>query len=89
MALGATRSQVQSLFLRQTLFILIAGILPGAALSIAIHGLLNKLIVAPNNSDPWPLTIAILVLAGAGLLATLLPARRAASVNPTEALRSE
>jgi len=89
MALGATRAQVQSLFLRQTALILIAGILPGAAISIALHSLLNRLIDAPNSTNPWPLTVAALVLAAAGLLATLIPARRAASVNPTEALRSE
>jgi predicted permease len=99
MALGATRSQVRSLFLRQTAFILLAGILPGAALSIELHSLLNRLIDLPKSggagaSDLWPLTIAILVLpilvlACAGLLATLIPANRAASVNPVEALRSE
>jgi predicted permease len=93
MALGATRGQVQSLFLRQTGFILLAGILPGAALSLALHSLLNRLMDATDTPDAvsasWPLTIAVLVLASAGVLATLLPARRAASVNPTEALRSE
>jgi predicted permease len=89
MALGATRGQVQSLFLRQTALILLAGILPGAALSLGLHGLLNRLIDGPKTADPWPLAIATLVLASTGLLATLIPARRAASVNPTEALRSE
>jgi predicted permease len=89
MALGATRTQVQSLFLRQTAFILFAGIFPGTALSLALHSLLNKLIDAPNTPDLWPLTIAVAVLAAAGLLATMIPARRAASINPTEALRSE
>ncbi len=89
MALGATRPQVQSLFLRQTALILLAGILPGAALSIAFHSLLTKLIDGPNTADPWPLTIAVVVLAGVGILATLLPARRAASIDPIAALRAE
>jgi predicted permease len=89
MALGATRGQVQSMFLRQTLLILLAGILPGAGLSFALHGLLDRLMDIPNRADARPLTVAVLVLASAGLLATLIPARRAASVNPTEALRSE
>jgi len=89
MALGATRAQVQSLFLRQTVFILFAGILPGAALSLALHSLLDRLIDGPKTADPWPLTIATIVLASAGLLATLIPARRAASTDPMQALRSE
>jgi len=89
MALGATRSQVQSLFLRQTAFILFAGILPGAAMSLALKSVLNKLIDSPDTTNPWPLTVAVVVLASAGLLATVIPARRAASINPTEALRSE
>jgi len=97
MALGATRAHVQSLFLRQTLFILISGILPGAALSLAMHSVLNKLIhgaaiagpAAEPIADSWGLTIAIAVLACVGLAATLLPARRAASTDPIEALRME
>lgn len=93
MALGATRAHVQSLFLRQTLFILIAGILPGTALSLAMHSVLNKLIHGAANAHPVAdrlgLTIAIAVLACVGLVATLLPARRAASTNPIEALRAE
>jgi len=89
MALGATRSQVQSLFVRQTALILLAGILPGAALSVALQSILNKLIDSPDTINPWPLTIAVIVLSAAGLLATIFPARRAASINPTEALRSE
>ena len=89
MALGATRSQVQSLFLRQTTFILFAGIIPGAAMSLTLKSVLNKLIDSPDSTNPWPLTIAVIVLAAAGLLATIIPARRAASINPTEALRSE
>ncbi len=89
MALGATRSQVRALFLGQTLQILIAGLIPGAALALGTSYLSRKLLYGTGRMDIWALGFAALVLAAAGLLATLVPAHQAASIDPMRALRSE
>jgi predicted permease len=89
MALGATRSQVRALFLGQTLQILIAGLIPGAALALGTSYLARKLLYGTGRMDIWALGFAAFVLAAAGLLATLVPAHQAASIDPMRALRSE
>jgi predicted permease len=89
MAMGATRAQVQGLFLRQTLFILLAGFLPGIVLTEMVGRTARTLLYGVRESDPWALLLAICVLLLSGVLATLIPARRAASLDPVKALRSE
>jgi len=89
MAMGSTRIQVLMLFLRQTLLILFAGVLPGIALSLALHGFAKKLLYGAGTMEASALAVSIVVLAFVGFLATLIPARRAASINPMDALRSE
>jgi hypothetical protein len=89
MAMGATRTQVRSLFLGQTLKILLAGVIPGAALAFAASYLARKLLYGAGAMDLWALGFAICVLAAVGVLATLVPAHRAASIDPIHALRRE
>lgn len=89
MALGATRTQVRALFVRQTLAILLAGVIPGAAMSFGMFSLAHKLLYGATIMNAWALAFAACVLAAVGLLATLIPAHRAASVDPMQALRSE
>ena len=88
MAVGATRSQVHTLFLRETLLILAAGLIPGI-LFTEIARAARTLLYGVKETDPWTLLLAICVLFLSGLLATLIPARRAASLDPVKALRSE
>ncbi|MGC2398373.1 MAG: ADOP family duplicated permease [Acidobacteriaceae bacterium] len=89
MALGSTRSQVRVLFLTQTLRILMTGVVPGAALAVAASYLARKVLYGGGSMDVWALGFAVAVLVAAGLLAALLPANRAATVEPMRALRSE
>jgi predicted permease len=89
MALGATRAQVHRLFLRQTLIILIAGIIPGIVMTEVVGRTARTLLYGVRETDPWTLLLAICVLLLSGLLATLVPAARAASLDPVKALRSE
>jgi predicted permease len=89
MALGATRGQVQGMFLRQTLGILVAGVIPGIVLTELVGRTARTLLYGVRESNPWTLLLAVCVLLSCGLLATLFPARRAASVDPIKALRAE
>jgi predicted permease len=89
MALGATREQVRGMFLRQTLRILMVGIVPGVVLTEFVGRTARTLLFGVQETSPWALLISVGVLLGCGLLATLVPASRAASVDPIEALRAE
>ncbi len=89
MAVGATRRQVQALLLGQTLIILVAGAIPGIVLSLLLGHLARGLLYGAGAMDVWALGFAVCALVVAGILATLVPARRAASIDPIDALRSE
>ncbi len=89
MAMGATRTQVQALFLGQTLAILLAGMIPGAALALSLGYEARKLLYGAGAMDLWALGFSVFVLAAVGILATFIPARRAASIDPIQALRTE
>jgi predicted permease len=88
-AMGATRGQVVGLFLRQTAFILICGILPGILLTVLVGRSARTILYGVRETDPWALAIASCVLIAGGLLATLIPARRASALDPIQTLRAE
>jgi predicted permease len=88
-ALGATRSQVVGLFLRQTAIILICGILPGILLTLLVGRSARTILYGVRETDPWALAVASCVLIAGGLLATLIPARRASALDPIQTLRAE
>lgn len=89
MALGADRAAVMAMVMRQTLVLIGAGVAIGVGLALWSDRLLRGFLYGVNASDPWTMVIAPLVLVACGLIAALIPARRAASVNPVEALRAE
>ncbi len=89
MALGATRRQVIGLFMSQTLFILVSGILPGIALTLLVGRSARTLLFGVRETDPWAVAAACCVLIAGGLLATALPARRASALDPVQTLRAE
>ena len=89
MALGAQRAGVLWLVLRQGLVMTGAGLLFGALLSVATARLLAGLLYEVRTLDPLVFALAPTLLAGSALLASWLPARRAARVSPMEALRQE
>jgi len=88
-ALGARRIDVTWLVLRQALGLGAGGVLAGAAIAVATVILLRALIhgLQPVNLQVFATTSLIMVLVA--LLASALPARRAASVDPVKALRME
>lgn len=89
MALGADRGAVVGMIMRQTLVLLGGGVAMGVGLALWSDRLLQGFLYGVTASDPWTMSLASLALVLCGVLAAALPARRAASVNPVEALRAE
>jgi macrolide transport system ATP-binding/permease protein len=89
MALGAQRGSVYRLILREAGRLTIIGIVAGLVVSMAATTLMRKLLFGVGMWDVPTLIAVAVVLGGCALLASYLPARRAASVNPVEALRAE
>ena len=89
MALGAQRSSVYRLILSEAGWLIAAGILAGLVCSIATTTLMRSLLFGVQLWDVTILASVSAVLAVSALMASYVPARRAASVNPVEALRAE
>ena len=89
LALGASRRHIQMLIVGQTARILLAGILPGAILSIVAVRAAGHFLYGSISANSVVIIAASFVLALAGSIATLIPARRAAFADPLETLRSE
>jgi predicted permease len=89
LALGATRRHIQMLIVGQTARILLAGILPGAIPSILAVRAASHFLYGSVSANSLAIIAAGLVLASAGCIAALIPARRAALTDPMETLRSE
>jgi predicted permease len=89
MALGAQRAAVQRMILREGTAMLATGLVLGLLLALATGKLVSALLYEVSSLDPVAFTLAPLVLALAGLLATWLPARRATRISPMAALRTE
>jgi ABC-type antimicrobial peptide transport system permease subunit len=89
MALGAGRDSVYRLVLREAGGLAAIGIVLGGAGSVAAAMLARKLLFGVSSWDMETLVAVAAVLGMAAVLASFVPARRAASVNPVEALRAE
>jgi ABC-type antimicrobial peptide transport system permease subunit len=89
MALGATAPRVMWMVLRQSLAMILAGIVLGAAGSWFATRSLVRLVEGVRSIEPATLAAMIAVLAIAALIASFLPARRASRIDPLKALRQE
>jgi ABC-type antimicrobial peptide transport system permease subunit len=89
MALGAQPAAVLRLIMGEGSIILLSGIALGLILAAATGKILSGILYEVGALDPIAFTAAPLLLAAAALVATWLPARRAARLNPVEALRYE
>ena len=89
MALGADRGQVVKMVLRGAFTQIGIGLALGIPIAIGLGKLMTDQLFGVKPWDPIMLTAATLLLALAALLATLIPARRAAGVEPIVALRNE
>ncbi len=89
MALGARQEDVRRLFLRHGLLLTGVGLAAGLVVSVALMRLMSALLFGVSPVDPLTYAAVSVGLAAVALLASYLPARRAAGVDPAVALRAE
>jgi putative ABC transport system permease protein len=89
MALGATRSVVLLRTMRYALALAATGVIGGLVASVALTRFLKSLLYGVHPLDSTTIAAAVLVLLGCSALAAWWPARRAASVDPMQTLRTE
>jgi putative ABC transport system permease protein len=89
MALGARSGDVLRLVLREAAMLAVVGIAVGLLAALALSRTLSTLLFNLSPRDPLVFAVAPLLLLLTAVTAALLPARRAAHVDPVEALRSE
>jgi ABC-type antimicrobial peptide transport system permease subunit len=89
MALGATPSSVLALVLGQAVNLTLAGIALGAVAALLLAPVLKAQLFAIGATDPLTYAAVALALVATATLAALVPARRAMSVDPVQALRNQ
>jgi predicted permease len=89
LALGAQRDNVLWIILREALLLLSAGVVLGLPLSLAAARLVRQQLFGLKAGDPLTYAGALIVVSTVVILSTWLPARRAAAINPVDALRYE
>jgi putative ABC transport system permease protein len=89
MALGATRQSVAQMVLRQGSILIGIGLVVGIVMALFAGRLVESFLYQVRPLDVWTYVAVLLVLPAIGLIAALLPARRAASIQPMQALRED
>jgi predicted permease len=89
LALGAERGQIRGMVLRESTWITATGLVAGVAGAIVLVRLVKSMLFGIAPYDPMTLGCAVAVMLGVALIASWIPAGRAAGVEPMEALRHE
>ena len=89
MALGAQRAQMLQMILRQSVTLVVIGLTTGFIVALAATRVMRSLLYGVGVNDVSTYVIVFLLLGGAALLASYIPARRAMKVDPMIALRYE
>jgi ABC-type antimicrobial peptide transport system permease subunit len=88
-ALGANGQNILSMIMREATTLLIAGLAVGTLLALLTASAAKALIFGIQPNDPITLLASVIVLAAIAILASFLPAKRASTLNPIQALREE
>ncbi len=89
MALGAQRTDVMLLVLKKAALLLALGLISGLAGSWFATRTIQAFLFGVGRHDPMTILSVCALLAASGLIAAIIPARRAASIDPMQALRTE
>jgi predicted permease len=89
MAIGSSRERILLLVLREAAAFTSIGVLAGLVAALAGAHLADALLFQISSADPFSIAISVFSLLIMAILAAVLPASRAATINPVEALRSE
>ncbi len=89
MALGATSTQAAALIIRGAFALVAIGLIVGFPLALAAGQFLGSQLYGLNPYDPVVISVAVLTLGFLALIASSIPALRAALISPSEALRAE
>ncbi len=89
MALGARGGEVVRMIMKGALSLTLAGMIVGVVAALLSGRFVVELLYEVEPNDPVVLTAVVVILLGVAMAASYLPARRASSVNPVEALRHE
>jgi ABC-type antimicrobial peptide transport system permease subunit len=89
MALGAHTSRVGTMVVKQSVQFALVGIVIGILAAIAITRILSSVLYGVSPTDPTTLIVVSVVMLLIAVLASYVPAQRAMSVNPVEALRAD
>jgi predicted permease len=88
-ALGATGRQLATMVVKQSFLPILAGVIAGVGGSFMSGRLLQQFLFQVQPGDPQVISAIVVLLIGVGLLASWLPARRAAAIDPMAALRDD
>ena len=89
LALGAERGRLRWMFVRSALLLTGTGMLVGLVAAAGLTQLMKSLLYGVSPIDPLTYAAVVGLLSAVSMVASYLPARRAAAVNPVEALRAE
>ena len=89
MALGASGAVVVQEILKESLTLVLVGVAIAIPAALALTSVVSSRLFGISATDPWTFSAVIVVMVATGAVASWLPARRAAHVNPMAVLREE
>jgi len=89
MAIGATQADIRQMILREGMFPVLFGMAFGLAAALAVNNIFRSQLVGISPYDPVSMAGAAIALILIAVLACLVPARRALSIDPATALRHD